>query len=437
MKLYRSNQPGFKKKFLSAVRRANDIRDVSTTVSGILADIKTRGNSAILDYTAKFDGIQLKPAQLKVPEAALEEAARSLKPSEKRAIRASIQSVKAFHNPTLPKNWTAKNGHGGTVGECFYPIERVGIYIPGGSVPLVSSVIMNTIPAVLAGVPQIAVFTPPQAGHSKGWPAPGLLGALHLCGIREVYAIGGVQAIGAAAYGTRSIAAVDKVFGPGNAYVNEAKRQVFGEVGVDLQPGPSEVMVITDDGASPECVAADLIAQAEHGTGKEKIYLVALSEGLIDSVKAAIETQVPNRQHADAILEVLKVNGFAVVCQDLDEAAEVANLVAPEHLELQVASAAIVRLTRQIRTAGAILQGYMTPTVLGDFVAGPSHTLPTGRTGRFFSGLRAVDFLRRTSVVRYDRKSIQEASEAVATFSEMEQLDGHGYSLQVRLESQT
>jgi histidinol dehydrogenase len=226
---------------------------------------------------------------------------------------------------------------------------------------------------------------------------------------------------------------VDKIFGPGNAYVNEAKRQVFGRVGIDLQPGPSEVMVIADDGANPGHVAADLLAQAEHGTGKEKIYLIALSKKMIQAVDAAIAFQMPQLSHAEATRRVLDRHFFVVEVPSLEEAVEVANAIAPEHLELQVGKAHLPTLTRRITTAGAILLGYDTPTVLGDFVAGPSHTLPTGRTGRFFSGLRAVDYLRRTSVIEYGPKSLEKAAPAVGIFSELEQLDGHGKSLEIRL----
>ncbi len=434
MKLFRSSDKGFRQRFLRTLNKANSLADVSHVVETVLADVKARGNAAVIEYTKRFDGVALKPSQIRVPEAALAEAVKSLTSKEKQAIRNARRAVIDFHKPTLPKRWRQKNLHGAEVGEDYFPIHRVGIYIPGGAVPLVSSVIMNTVPATMAGVKEIAVFTPPSKDTPNQLPAASLLGALHMCGIREVYRLGGIQAIGAAAFGTQTIPSVEKVFGPGNAYTNEAKRQVFGLVGVDLQPGPSEVMVIADDGANPAYVAADLLAQAEHGTGKEKVFLVTFSEDMATRVQSAIADQLPNLTHREAIRAVLKRHAYAVVVDSLDAAVEVANVVAPEHLELQVKAADLNKLTRGITTAGAILQGYFTPTVLGDFAAGPSHTLPTGRSSRFFSGLRAVDFMRRTSVIRYNRTQLKRAQETVSQFSKMEQLDAHGLSLDLRLE---
>lgn len=433
MKRFAYKDPKAFKRFLQAVDQANSVSDLSETVADLLEKIRTGGNQALVELTLKFDGVKLNPGRLRLDPEEIKAAGKSLPPRIRKAIRESIRSVRDYHRPTLPKNWSEKNHHGATVGERFYPIERVGVYIPGGQVPLVSSVVMTVVPALVAKVPEIAVFTPPSSGQPGGRPNPSLLGALSLCGVEEVYTLGGVQAIGAAAYGTRTIPAVDKIFGPGNAYVNEAKRQVFGRVGIDLQPGPSEVMVIADDGADPAHVAADLLAQAEHGTGKEKVFLVTFSPEMTDAVKAAVGIQMPRLSHADAIAGVLKDRFFAVEVEALEGAIAVANAVAPEHLELQVARKHLPALVRGITTAGAILQGYSTPTVLGDFVAGPSHTLPTGRTSRFFSGLRAVDFLRRTSVIEYSAKALEAAAPTVRAFSEIEALDAHGHSLEIRL----
>jgi histidinol dehydrogenase len=305
----------------------------------------------------------------------------------------------------------------------------VGLWIPGGSVPLVSTVIMTAVLARLAQVPEIAVFTPPGR---EGKVAPALLAALRLCGITEVYRLGGVMAVGAMAYGTQTIRAVDKVFGPGNDYVIEAKRQVFGTIGVDLLPGPSEVMVLADSTAEPALIAADLLAQAEHGSGKEKVYLVTTDASLVAKVEAALLQQLATLSHADKIRKVLEVGAVAIVAPDLFAAVKVANYVAPEHLEVHTAPESFECLIRHITTAGAILLGRDTPTVLGDFTAGPSHTLPTGRAGRFCSGLRLEDFYRRTSIVRYDKTSLAKARPIVAAFAELERLDAHGRSLEAR-----
>ena len=404
--------------------------DVSDVVTGVLADVRLRGDSAVLQYTEKFDRARLTAQDMRVSPEAIKASVKTLSAAYRRAIRESIALVKDFHKKTLPKDWKAKNAQGGIVGERFYPIQRVGLYIPGCNVPLVSTVVMTAVLAKLVKCPQIAVCTPPDA---DGNIAAGMLAALSIIGIEEVYKVGGVQAVGAMAYGTKTIPAVDKIFGPGNAFVMEAKRQVLGTVGIDLLPGPSEVMIIADSGANPRHVAADLLAQAEHGSGKEIIYLATTSQVLLAKIEKALGQLLPALRHADKCAKVLKDRCLAVTCKNLAQAAEVANYIAPEHLELQVADKSIESLSRQITTAGAILQGYMTPTVLGDFTAGPSHTLPTGRAGRFFSGLQATDFMRRSSTVRYDAKSLGKASVVVETFARLEQLDAHGKSLTISL----
>jgi histidinol dehydrogenase len=316
------------------------------------------------------------------------------------------------------------------VGERHHAIRRCGLYVPGGQVPLVSTVLMTALPAKVAGVPEVCACTPPGP---DGKINPDILAALHLCGVREVYAVGGAQAVAAMALGTRTIAPVDKIFGPGNAFVTEAKRQVFGLVGVDLLPGPSEVMIVADRTANPEWVAADLCAQAEHGSGKEKLYLVTEDETFAKRCLAAARAQSATLTHGEKIRQALAAKVCVILVPEIEDAAEAANLVAPEHLELMVAKGALAKLSARITTAGAILLGDLTPTVLGDFTAGPSHTLPTGGTGRFFSGLRVADFLRRTSLVRYDRASLKKAAGVVAAFAGMESLDAHGRSLRVRL----
>ena len=429
-KLEYSNSSTFQESLAKFCAKAVTTGDVSTLVSEVLLDVRTRGDAAVLEYTQKFDAARIKASDMRVAPEALKAAVSSIAPQDRKAIRQAVAMVKDFHKKTLPKAWKAKNAQGGIVGERFYPIQRVGLYVPGGNVPLVSSVIMSAVLAKLVKCPQIVVCTPPD---SDGNIAPGMLAALAMVGVEEVYKVGGVQAIGAMAYGTKTIPAVDKIYGPGNAFVMEAKRQVLGAVGIDLLPGPSEVMVIADGGAKPAHVAADLLAQAEHGSGKEIIYFATTSKTLLAKVEKEIAKQMPVLRHAEKCAKILKDRCLAVTCKSLEQAAEVANYIAPEHLELQVADKAIEPLSKQITTAGAILQGYMTPTVIGDFTAGPSHTLPTGRAGRFFSGLQATDFMRRSSTVRYDAKSLAAAAPVVETFARLEQLDAHGNSLTVRL----
>lgn len=403
--------------------------EMCAAVSGILADVAARGDAAVVEYAAKFDGATLTPKQFLVKPAEMAAAAKRLPAAERKAMKAAHASIVDFNRRGLPAGWTARNPHGATVGEVHHPIRRVGLYVPGGQVPLVSTVLMTATLAKLAGCPEIVVCTPSDAA---GKVADGLLAALHLIGVTEVYRIGGVQAIGAMAYGTKTIAAVDKVYGPGNAYVCEAKRQVFGTVGVDSLPGPSEVMVIADESARVDFAAADLLAQAEHGSGREKIYLVTTSKALAKAIWNEVQAQLPTLTRSEKTERVLRDGFVAVVVKTPAQAAAVANYVAPEHLELLVKPVTVKVLTRTITTAGAIMIGNHTPTAVGDFTAGPSHVLPTGRAGRFFSGLRVADFMRRTSLIRYDAKSIALAEPIVAAFAAMEKLDAHGRSATVR-----
>ena len=421
----------FRARLASFCRGSATPPEMAASVAALLAEVKAKGDKAVRYYAAKFDGAKLRPRDFKVAPAELAAAGAKLAPEARRALAAARASIIDFNRRSLPVAWSARNRQGARVGEKFDPIRRVGLYVPGGEVPLVSTVLMTTLLARIAGCPEIAVFTPAKAG---GRIAPGMLAALHLAGVKEVYRVGGVQAIGAMAYGTATIPAVDKIFGPGNAYVCEAKRQVFGTVGVDFLPGPSEVMIVADESARPDFAAADLLAQAEHGSGREKIYLVATSARIIAAIAASAEDQLRLLSQPEKIRRVLADGFLAIEVKTISQAAEVANYVAPEHLELLVKESAIKTLTRAVTTAGAIMIGNHTPTALGDFTAGPSHVLPTGRTGRFGSGLRVADFLRRTSLVRYDRASVRRGEPVVAAFAAMEQLPVHGRSVKIRTE---
>jgi histidinol dehydrogenase len=410
-------------------RTSSAPREVTESVARILADVRSRGDAAVARFALRFDGARIRPRDFRVRPREIAAAAKGLPAASRRALEAVHAAVVDFNRHTIPANWTAKNRHGATVGEKFDPIRRVGLYVPGGQVPLVSTVLMTATLARMAGCPEIAAFTPSGA---DGTVAPGLLAALKLVGITEVYRIGGVQAVGAMAYGTATVPAVDKIFGPGNAYVCEAKRQVFGTVGVDLLPGPSEVMVIADESARPDFAAADLLAQAEHGSGREKVYLVATSAKIIARIAAQVKGQLSGLTRSEKMRRVLDAGFLAIEVSSLKEAAAVANRVAPEHLELLVRAHAAAWLAKAVTTAGAIMIGNSTPTALGDFAAGPSHVLPTGGAGRFSSGLRVVDFLRRTSLLRYDPKSVRLAEPTVAALAAMERLDAHGRSAAIR-----
>lgn len=420
----------FQDELAAFCRNSTVPKEISEAVAGILADVRQRGDEAVSYYAAKFDGAKLAPRAFRVKESELQAATKRLPAAERKALAATHAAVLAYNEKGLPKNWTAKNPDGAEIGEVHHPIRRVGLYVPGGEVPLVSTVIMTATLAKIAGCPEIAVFTPSNA---DGRIADGLLAALQLIGIEEVYRIGGVQAVASMAYGTVTIPGVDKIFGPGNAYVCEAKRQVFGVVGVDSLPGPSEVMVIADETANSAFAAADLLAQAEHGSGREKIYLVGTSGAVLDTIHSQMNLQIKSLSRGEKIQKVLSQGFISIEVDKIDDAAAVANYVAPEHLELLVKESSQKKLVREITTAGAILLGNYSATALGDFIAGPSHVLPTARAGRFFSGLRVADFMRRTSTIKYDKASLQKAAPIVSAFATMEKLDGHGRSVDLRL----
>lgn len=429
MRVIQSASKTFESEIAAFCRGATVPKEIHDTVSAIIADVRHRGDEAVGYYAAKFDGAKLRARDFRVKPADIAAATKRLPAADFKSLKAAYDAIVDFNEKTVPKNWTAKNLHGATVGENFYPIRRVGLYIPGGEVPLVSTVLMTATLAKIAGCPEIAVFTPSNA---SGKVSDSVLAALQLVGIEEVYCVGGVQAIAAAAYGTLSIPPVDKIFGPGNAYVIEAKRQVFGTVGVDSLPGPSEVMVVVDDTADLAFAAADLLAQAEHGSGREKVYLVASDASILEAVRAELTTQLKFVTRAEKITKVLATGFVGIVAKSADDIARVANHVAPEHLELMVKETLQKTLLKTVTTAGAIMLGEHTPTAVGDFTAGPSHTLPTGGAGRFFSGLRVADFLRRTSVIKYDKVSIKKAAPVVAAFAAMEKLDAHGRSVKIR-----
>ncbi|AWT59388.1 MAG: Histidinol dehydrogenase [Candidatus Moanabacter tarae] len=410
--------------------RPESNRDIKSVVGSILENVQRKGDSAILEYTAKIDGVDLAGGGFRIPLSMMKRAKQSLPKSDLKAIKEAIRCVEDFHKRNFPRDWNEKNIHGARVGEAFSPLDRIGIWIPGGVVPLVSTVIMTVALANIAGIREVTIFTPPQKNGSVNRR---LLAAMALCQVKEVYRMAGVPAVGAMAYGTETIRPVCKIFGPGNAYVIEAKRQVFGEIGVDLLPGPSEIMIIADGKARADWVAADLIAQAEHGLGG-RVFLVTTSKRLLDSVKIEIKSQVKYLRHRATIEAVLEIGFLAVLVDRIHQAVKVANRIAPEHLEIHTEQSRWDRLMRGIHNAGAIFLGNQTPTVLGDFTAGPSHVLPTGGAGRFLSGLRLSDFFRRTSIVEYDESCLERARETVEAFSRMEQLDGHRHSLRIRLQ---
>jgi len=428
MKVFRPEDRGYEKGLKKLNRRATPDPGVRATVEDILQTIARDGDEALIRFTEKFGGPRLTASRLYVTPAELVSAQRSLPKDVRQAIRAARANVRAFARRSLRKSWFMKNKQGALVGERFDPFQRVGIYVPGGTAPLVSTAVMTCTLAAVAGVPEIVAVTP---AAKDGSVHPALLGALAECGATEVYRAGGAQAIGALAHGTKTIRPVQKIFGPGNAYVVEAKRQVFGRVAIDLLPGPSEVLVLADDSANPDWIAADLLAQSEHGHGSVAILLTD-SPRILQEVAAAVEQQIRLSGRPRELALALK-NASLVLVRDRAEAIVLANRFAAEHVSIATKNPGEVAL--QLHTSGAVFMGGISPVVAGDFLAGPSHELPTGGAGRSFAGLTVDQFQRRTSVVMFDKPSLQASLPIIETFSKIEGLDAHGRSAAIRLGS--
>lgn len=427
MKIFRPEDRGYASHLKKLNRRAVADPKIRQVVEEILASIERDGDSALIQYTEKFGGPRLTPAKLYVTPAEISAAGRTLTPEVRKAIKAAKSNVQTFAKKSLRKSWFTKNKQGAVVGERFDPFQRVGIYIPGGTAPLVSSAIMTCSLAQAAGVPEIVAVTP--AGKD-GSVHPALLAALAECGATEIYRVGGAQAIAALAHGTKTIRPVQKIFGPGNAYVVEAKRQAFGLVAIDLLPGPSEVLVIADDSAEPAWIAADLLAQSEHGHGSIAILLTD-SEKILTAVAEAVKEQVSLSGRPAELAKALK-NTSLLLVESLEDAIRVANEFSAEHVAIATRRPGEIAL--QLRTSGAIFMGHLSPVVGGDFLAGPSHELPTGGAGKSFAGLTVDQFQRRTSILMYDEPSLRASLPYIETFSLIEGLDAHGRSAAIRLE---
>ena len=394
----------------------------------ILRDVCTWGDAALIELTERFDGARLKAEQLAVTKAELVDASLRADEALRAAVETTRKNVEFFSRKSLRKGWSAKNGQGASVGEKFDPFRRVGIYIPGGTAPLVSTALMTVTLAKVAGCQEIVVCTPCGKDGSIN---PALLYAARAAGATELYRAGGAQAVAAMAYGTATIRQVQKVFGPGNAYVVAAKRLLFGQVAVDLLPGPSEVLVLADESARAKFVAADLLAQAEHGSGHERVWLVTTSAALLREVQREIDRQLPKLSRRQFIVTALATNGWLIQVKTLREGIDLVNRLAPEHCEIMTRNPA--KVAAGIVTAGALFLGGHSPTVLGDYVAGPSHELPTGGAGASFAGLTVDQFQRRTSLVEYNQAALRKSLATVRKFAQVEGLDAHGVSATIRV----
>ena len=395
----------------------------------IIRAVQRRGDKALLHYTEKFDGAKLTPGKLRVGQAELAGAWRATDARTRKAIRLAKANVALFAKRSLRKNWQGHNAQGGVVGEKFDPFARVGVYIPGGTAPLASTTLMTVTLAKVAGCREIVACTP---CGKDGQVNTALLAALGQAGANEVYRVGGAQAIAAMACGTKTIRPVQKIFGPGNAYVVAAKRLLFGRVAIDLLPGPSEMFILADSSTNPKFAAADLLAQAEHGSGDERVWFASNSKKLIADVQRELKRQLPALSRREFIRKALRKNGWLIHVKSINDGIALANRIAPEHCELMLRKPG--QAVKALTTVGAIFVGPWAPTVLGDYMAGPSHTLPTGGAGASFAGLTVDQFQRRTSVVKYSRPALAKSIETIRTFAEMEGLDAHGRSAEIRLE---
>jgi histidinol dehydrogenase len=402
--------------------------EVMNAAARIIDDVRTNGDEALRRLTAEFDGVE--PDDLRVGEDELEAALLAVDEDFADAIEQAVFAIEDFHRRQVPQSWFNALEGGALVGQKVTPLERVGIYIPGGRAAYPSTVLMNAIPAIVAGVDEIAMVVPPG---DDGGVDPHILAAAAAVGLGEIYKVGGAQAVAALAYGTETIRAVDKVTGPGNAFVTAAKKLVVGDVGIDMLAGPSEVLVLADESAIPEFVAIDLMAQAEHDP-RAATYLVTTDPTLPDRVDEALETLLAAALRADIIRQSLAENGLVVVCADVVAALDTANQIAPEHLEVMMVDP--MELLGEIRHAGAVFLGPWTPETVGDYVAGPNHTLPTGGTARFYSPLGVDDFVKRTSVISYSRDALEIDGPTAVVIAEAEGLQAHALAVDLRLQAE-
>ena len=396
----------------------------------VLAAIRAEGDAAVARYVAKFEGAHLSPKRFRVTDKELAAAEAAVSPDLKRAVKDAYARVMRFSKASLRKPWTMKTPKGGTAGEFFSPMDRVGVYVPGGTAPLASTSVMTVTLAAAAGVKEIVACTP--AGPT-GTPNPVLLYALKLAGATEVYRVGGIQAIGLMAFGTKTVKKVQKIVGPGNAYVTAAKRQVYGYVGIDQVAGPSEIAVLADGTVSAQWVAADLLSQAEHGSGWEKSLLVTQSRAFAEEVKRALLAQTATLSRKALIQRVIDRDGILfAVTPTVEEGLELVNRFAPEHFEIMCKNA--TKLMKGVRSAGAVFAGAWTPESAGDFVAGPSHVLPTGGAANMFNGLTPDDFRRRHSFVAFTKGDLAQTKSTIEAFARVEGLDAHGRAATIRFE---
>jgi len=409
-------------------READTGDDVQGLVAGILADVKQRGNAALCEYTERFDGWACTGASIEITPERMQAAWNNVSDMDRQSLQLAVDRIRSYHEHQKQENWEYTDDIGMTLGQRITPLDRVGLYVPGGKAAYPSSVLMNAVPAQVAGVEEIVMVVPTPGGEINEL----VLAAAHVAGVQRGFAVGGAQAVAALAYGTESIPAVDKIVGPGNKFVAAAKRQVFGTCGIDMIAGPSEIVVVADKG-NPAWIAADFLSQAEHDEAAQSI-LISTDKHLLDQVAAAIEahlTVLPRRAIARASVET---HGALIHVQNWDEAADVVNTIAPEHLELALENPD--DMLPSIKHAGAIFIGHFVPEALGDYIAGPNHVLPTNRTARFSSPLGVYDFQKRSSLIRATRAAVEQIGPAAAHLAHREGLQAHALTLELRLKDE-
>ncbi len=405
-------------------RNSEQRQDVTDAVQNILQQVKLEGDQAVLRFTQRFDRVELK--SLEVGRNELQNALDALEPELLASIRKAAENIRLFHEKQKENSWFTAEENGILLGQKVTPLQRVGVYVPGGTAPLPSSVLMNVIPAKVAGVSEIILCTPPG---KNGLPNPVTLACAAIAGANRVFAIGGAQAVAAMAYGTQTVPRVDKITGPGNIYVATAKKMVFGLCGIDMVAGPSEILVIADDKARPDYLAADLLSQAEHDAVASSV-LLCTSKELIQQVMSEIDRQIEKLPRKSFALGSIQNYGAAVFVESLSQAVEISNQIAPEHLELYVQSP--LELLGSVKNAGAIFLGEYAPEPLGDYIAGPNHILPTNGTARFSSPLGVSDFVKKSSVISYSRSALENVWEDAVRFAEAEGLDAHANAIRIR-----
>ncbi|MFZ3089328.1 MAG: histidinol dehydrogenase [Nitrospirota bacterium] len=426
MKIIDYKSPDFKKEIKRIRERGNvDLEEIEASVKKIISDVRKLGDKAVIEYTKKYDAISLAPSDMRVMEDDIKRAYSSAAKEDIDALQHSAERILAFHKRQKFESWTYEDG-GIQLGQIVRPLAAVGMYVPGGKATYPSTVLMNAIPAKVAGVERLVMTVPAPRGEMN----PNVLIAAAIAGVDEIYKIGGVQAIAALAFGTETIPKVDKIVGPGNIYVAVAKKLVFGYVDIDMIAGPSEILIVADETADPAFVAADMLSQAEHDERASAI-LVTPSKKIAEAVDKEISKQLPSLKRKEIVEKSINGYGIIIVVKDLMEAVRIANEIAPEHLELSVENPD--ELLGLIKNAGAIFLGHYTPEAVGDYVAGPSHTLPTGGTARFFSPLSVEDFLKRSSVISYPADELSRVAGYIERLAGMEGLEAHAKSVRIRV----